>query len=588
MAGAPDGDTREVVAATPVTLRRQLGVTLVAAAAALLVVVVAAAYALTQVITLQGRVTGLYYDAIAYSDELSGWLDDASTALDSYATVGYERGLDPVYAAPQDATRRVRESLVADLGADAPAVAALDAAVAAGQAWHDDYAEPVLAHTPVDGRVVVPDGLQQLGSSLYTTARSEADGFTQVLRDERDVAADELSSWTRNLFLTVVLLTVAALGAGLGVWLTLRRRILEPLADLAAKAESVSAGSLDQAVRTRAPGEIAALAHAVDAMRVALVDQMAAASSSRAEIAEAHRQVSEQAEELRRSNRDLEQFAYVASHDLQEPLRKVASFTQLLQKRYGGELDERADQYIEFAVDGAKRMQRLIQDLLGFSRVGRALDEPQPVDLEQALRAALANLEPLTEGADVRIETAGLPTVMGQQTLLVQLFQNLVGNAVKFRSPDRAPVVEIGAVRCEAGWELWCRDNGIGVDPQYADRVFVIFQRLHPKDVYAGTGIGLALCKKIVEFHGGEIWVDVVPRDPGEGAPGTTVRWTLPDTDLAPGDTAVDPLEGARADDQTSSTPAPVPLSSTTDAAASDIGAPQRTAAVEENIEENQ
>ena len=588
MARARGRGSEGVVAAAPVSLRRQLRLTLMAAAAALLVVVVAAVYALTQVITLQGRVTGFYYDAIAHSDELYGWLEDASTALDSYVAVGYEPGLAPVQAPLQDETQRVRELLVADAGADARSVEALDAAVAAGRAWHDEYALPVLALAPVDGRVTVPAALDRLGSSLYSTARSEADAFTQVLRIERDLAAEELSSWTRNLFLTVVLLTVAALGAGLGVWFTLRRRILEPLADLAAKAEAVSDGSLDQAVRTRAPGEIAALAHAVDAMRVALVDQMAAASSSREEIAEAHRQVSEQAEELRRSNRDLEQFAYVASHDLQEPLRKVASFTQLLQKRYGGELDERADQYIEFAVDGAKRMQRLIQDLLGFSRVGRALDEPQPVDLGQALQAALANLELPAEGAEVRIETADLPTVMGQQSLLVQLFQNLVGNAVKFRSPDRAPVVEVGAVRCEAGWELWCRDNGIGVDAQYADRVFVIFQRLHPKDVYAGTGIGLALCKKIVEFHGGEIWVDVTPRDPGVDGPGTTVRWTLPDPDPALGGAIAGPLGAAPADGQATGAAVPVPLSSTTDAAASDDGAVQPIAAVVENLEESQ
>lgn len=569
----PDDDRGPgATVSAPVGLRHQLRMTLAAAGAVLFLVLLAAVYSLSQVITLQGRVTGPYYAAISYSEDLYTWLEDASTALDSYVAIGYEPSLTPVHAVPEEATQRVRDALVAELGTDARVVTDLDAAVAAGRAWHDDYAVEVVALDPAGTGNAVPDDLDRLGSSLYSTARAEADSLIQVLREDRELAADRLSAWTRNLFLTVVMLTVAALGAGLGVWFTLRRRILEPLADLAAKAESVSAGSLDQAVRTRAPGEIAALANAVDAMRVALVDQMAAASASRAEIAEAHRQVSEQAEELRRSNRDLEQFAYVASHDLQEPLRKVASFTQLLQKRYGGQLDERADQYIEFAVDGAKRMQRLIQDLLGFSRVGRSLDEPQPVDLGESLQAALANLEQATEGVDLRVEVGELPTVMGQQTLLVQLFQNLVGNAVKFRAPDRSPVVEVGAVRRESGWELWCRDNGIGVDAQYADRVFVIFQRLHPKDVYAGTGIGLALCKKIVEYHGGEIWVDTSPRD-HDDAQGTTVRWTLPDPEV---------------DDGPASADVPLPLSSTTDAAASDDDAALRPVVVVHDPEETQ
>ena len=319
------------------------------------------------------------------------------------------------------------------------------------------------------------------------------------------------------------MLTGAAVVVAVGTWRTLRLRVLEPLADLAAKAEAVSTGELDLPVRTEGPGEIASLAHAVDAMRVELVARMASEASSRAEIAEAHEQVLEQAEELRRSNRDLEQFAYVASHDLQEPLRKVASFTQLLQKRYGGELDERADQYIEFAVDGAKRMQRLIQDLLGFSRVGRSAGEAVEVDLVEACATAVTTLDAAVEESGGHVEVGDLPVVLGQQTLLVQLFQNLVGNALKFRHPDRAPHVVLGAVRRDDAWELWCSDNGIGIDQQYADRVFVIFQRLHAKDAYEGTGIGLALCKKIVEFHGGEIWLD------SDVTQGTTIRWTLPD-----------------------------------------------------------
>jgi light-regulated signal transduction histidine kinase (bacteriophytochrome) len=313
--------------------------------------------------------------------------------------------------------------------------------------------------------------------------------------------------------------------AGAVLWRTLRSWIAEPLDALAADARAVSEGDLHHPVRTTGPGEIADLADTVERMRLGLVAQVQAVEAQRAEIAEAHDRLADQAEELRRSNRDLEQFAYVASHDLQEPLRKVASFTQLLQKRYGGQMDERADQYIAFAVDGAKRMQQLIQDLLGFSRVGRLGGELADVPLDAALADALGNLENLVEDTGAVVTHDELPVVRGERPLLVQLLQNLVGNAIKFRDPERPPVVRISARRVGDSWELECRDNGIGIDPQYAERVFVIFQRLHPKDLYEGTGIGLALCKKIVEYHGGRIWL-------GEpDGPGTSVRWTLPAVD---------------------------------------------------------
>ena len=206
----------------------------------------------------------------------------------------------------------------------------------------------------------------------------------------------------------------------------------------------------------------------------------------------------EQAEELRRSNRDLEQFAYVASHDLQEPLRKIASFTQLLQKRYGGQMDERADQYIAFAVDGAKRMQRLIQDLLGLLPRRAAWAARSATSTSAAALAdALDNLSEAVAESGAVVTHDELPVVRGEHPLLVQLFQNLVGNAIKFRDPDRGRRrVHLSARRVADSWELECRDNGIGIDPQYAERVFVIFQRLHAKDVYEGTGIGLARCAR--------------------------------------------------------------------------------------------
>jgi light-regulated signal transduction histidine kinase (bacteriophytochrome) len=225
--------------------------------------------------------------------------------------------------------------------------------------------------------------------------------------------------------------------------------------------------------------------------------------------------------ELTRSNRELEQFAYVASHDLQEPLRKVASFCQALQRRYQGQLDDRADQYIEFAVDGATRMQVLINDLLAFSRVGRSGRDHELAEAGELVAAACAALASAIEETGTTVEVAKLPVVRGDRTLLVSLFQNLVANAVKFRGAD-PPVVRIAARRLEAEWEFSCADNGIGIEPEYAERIFVIFQRLHAKEAYPGTGIGLALCRKIVEHHGGRIWLDA------EHAPGTCFRFTLP------------------------------------------------------------
>jgi light-regulated signal transduction histidine kinase (bacteriophytochrome) len=256
-------------------------------------------------------------------------------------------------------------------------------------------------------------------------------------------------------------------------------------------------------------------------MRRELVHQVEEIRLSHQEVENAHGLLSEQARELERSNRDLEQFAYVASHDLQEPLRKVASFTQLLQKRYGGSLDERADQYIDFAVDGAKRMQRLIQDLLSFSRVGRTGVPREDVELEGVLTAALSELSERIEETGAEIVHDPMPVVHGERALLQQLFVNLVGNSLKFRDPERAPQVRIEVRSMRAHWEISVVDNGIGIDAQYAERVFVIFQRLHPREQYPGTGIGLSLVKRIVEYHKGRIWIE-----PAAGG-GTIVRFTL-------------------------------------------------------------
>ncbi len=229
----------------------------------------------------------------------------------------------------------------------------------------------------------------------------------------------------------------------------------------------------------------------------------------------AERALTEQARELSRSNADLEQFAYVASHDLQEPLRMVASYTQLLARRYGDRLDEDAHEFIGYAVDGVQRMQALINDLLAYSRAGSRAVALEPVELDAVLDRVLANLGPAVEDAGATVTRDPLPTVAGDAGQLAQVLQNLVANAMKFRGQE-PPRVHVSAARGEGGeWTVSVADNGIGIAPEFVDRIFVIFQRLHNRAEYEGTGIGLSICKKIVERHGGRIWVESAP---GAGA----------------------------------------------------------------------
>jgi light-regulated signal transduction histidine kinase (bacteriophytochrome) len=236
---------------------------------------------------------------------------------------------------------------------------------------------------------------------------------------------------------------------------------------------------------------------------------------------EAEVHLAQKAEELNRSNEELEQFAYVASHDLQEPLRMVASYTQLLSKRYKGKLDSDADQFIAFAVDGASRMQHLIQDLLAYSRVGKRGGELLDVSSEEALEQALINLRGAIEESGAVVTHDPLPRVMADADQLTQVLQNLVGNAIKYQRPG-IPLIHLSVARDSEGmWLFSIRDNGLGIDSQFFEKIFGMFQRLHKREEFAGTGMGLAICKKIVERHGGKIWVESRP-----GA-GSTFRFTL-------------------------------------------------------------
>jgi signal transduction histidine kinase len=381
----------------------------------------------------------------------------------------------------------------------------------AAQAWRSASVEPILAHTE-NGDSSSP---ANRGKSLFDAVREALAALQGGLTREDHLTRAQLSNAASALDVLLIVAAVLILGGILGAGFILRRTVSRPLARLGAEAGRVAAGEFDKPLRVASgPSEVASVGAEIDAMRERIVQELASVRTARS-------QLERQAIELRRSNAELEQFAYVASHDLQEPLRKVASFCQALQTRYHGRLDDRADQYIDFAVDGAKRMQALINDLLEFSRVGRG-ERPQAlVPLSEPLADAEAALAGALADAQARIVASELPAVLGDRTLLGSLFQNLIGNAVKFHGASQ-PVVTIEARRRGELWELSCADNGIGIEPEYAERIFLIFQRLHTRESYEGSGIGLALCRKIVEYHGGRIWLDT------QHSPGTCFRFTLP------------------------------------------------------------
>ena len=233
------------------------------------------------------------------------------------------------------------------------------------------------------------------------------------------------------------------------------------------------------------------------------------------------RDLAHKVDELARSNAELEQFAYVASHDLQEPLRMVTAYTQLLAERYRGKLDQNADQFIGYASEGAHRMQVLIQDLLAFSRVGRNGSTSANVDFNAVVEDVLQTLSSAIQESGAVVRRAGLPTVWADRTQMAQLFQNLIGNAIKFCGED-PPVISIEAETTDQHWQFSVRDNGIGIAPEFAENIFVVFQRLHARTEYPGNGIGLAICKKIVERLGGKIWVE------SQAGRGSTFRFTVP------------------------------------------------------------
>jgi signal transduction histidine kinase len=486
------------------------------------------AAALAVLFTLGGLVVWFFSHSAAVTDQLvdrsspalieavqlEAALVNQETGIRGYAISGQTDFLQPYtegLAQENAAVAQLRQLTAGDRAAAAD----LDLVLARTETWQHDIARPIAAAPP--GHPVPADIAQEdKGRREFDSVRSALTAQQQQLQGRRSAGLDDLkrSRTLRDWLFTAIALVVLLLAAM--VVIGLRRGVNAPLERLSAQLRVVADGDFDQPITSSGPSDLRELARDAEAMRHFLVQELANSRAAEAAV-DAH------AAELVRSNAELEQFAYVASHDLQEPLRKVASFCQLLQRRYAAQLDDKANQYIGFAVDGANRMQTLINDLLAFSRVGRVHDGYAPVDLEQVWASTEDALSVAIAESGAVLHRDPLPSVDGDATQLGMLLQNLVTNAVKFRSPERAPVISL---TCEPDddevWRFSFTDNGIGIDPEYAERVFVIFQRLHSRDAYPGNGIGLAMCKKIVEFHGGSIGIDPHHTD------GTRITFTLP------------------------------------------------------------
>ena len=499
-------------------LRRSLAVLGVVAILAAVAMIGGGTAALVQLRQARERVVFQADPALRDATALSSALLNQETGVRGYLLGRQADLLEPYRQGRRDEDRAAAalagpaEDPALSLGADLATVRDLAAR------WRRDYAEPAVAAADA-GRPLPPaeQGTALFGQVRTALARLQADldGAAGRAREDLRSAATTLQ-WVFALIALglVVLLAVLAVG--------MRRVVTRPISDLAGGVRRVADGDFGAVVTGTGPREVVELGADVDAMRQQILAELGA-------LRAATERLDDQARDLERSNTELEQFAYVASHDLQEPLRKVASFTQLLERRYKGQLDERADQYIAFAVDGAKRMQVLINDLLSFSRVGRLLREHVEVDAGDLVAQALGNLSLAIEETGTEVTVDPLPRVSGDVSLLTGVFQNLISNAVKFRG-ETSPRIHVGVRDAGEEWEFRVADNGIGIEPEYADRIFVIFQRLHPKDAYPGTGIGLAMCRKIVEYHGGRIWLDT------DGTEGTTFRFTLPKLAPPPGE----------------------------------------------------
>ncbi|RSM36108.1 HAMP domain-containing protein [Amycolatopsis balhimycina DSM 5908] len=452
-----------------------------------------------------------------------------STALLNQETGvrGYQLGRQPDFLAPYTDGMRAEADAVAQLrqyGA-VPGTGIgddLEAVLRAAATW-----QATAAPTIAPGAPPVTPAQVERGRVQFVAVRAALDTQLAHLAAVRDTGRAELDAAASFLNAMLVAVAVLVLLLFAVLFLGLRQVITRPILRLAGEVRQVAESDVHHPVHGSGPREIAQLGADVEAMRQRILDEVAELERAHAlldrrtrEAEQSNAMLDRRTRELERSNADLEQFAYVASHDLQEPLRKVASFCQLLQRRYQGLLDERGEQYIEYAVDGAKRMQVLINDLLAFSRVGRRPGEHVLVDAGALVDDALGNLDVALSLSGGKVSRGALPEVRVEPALMTAVFQNLIGNALKFKG-EAPPEVRVTAERDGEDWVFSVSDTGIGIDAEYAERVFALFQRLHTRTAYPGTGIGLALCRRIVEHHGGRIWLDTEASD-------TTFRFTLP------------------------------------------------------------
>ena len=500
-------------ASSPWPLGRVIGAAVLLMALFSLAAVVVGVLALGHLDTERQRIEGTLDPAALASQQLYSALLNQETGVRGYALSGQTAFLAPYnegYAAEQTAAGQLNR-LAPQLPAGS--VAELKATLTQAHDWRTRYAEPTIKQIKAAGKPVVsPDILA--GKTEFDALRVKFAAFQADVSSTRTQALTSLDDASDELHVALLAIAIGFVLVVAGLAVVLRNTAIRPVHRLAAEARRVADGDFGHEVAQTGPREIRGLAADVNTMRLRILRELAT-------VREANEALAEHAAGLQRSNAELEQFAYVASHDLQEPLRKVTSFCQLLQRRYGGQLDERADQYIDFAVDGAKRMQVLINDLLAFSRAGRSAEELGPVACDAALATATANLSTQIAEAGAVIEAGPLPVVRGQLTLMSVVFQNLLGNALKFTG-EQPPRIVVAAERDGAFWSFSVTDNGIGIEPQYADRVFLIFQRLHERAAYPGTGIGLAMCRKIIEYFGGRIWLDTGVAD------GARFRFTVP------------------------------------------------------------
>ncbi|MEH1099968.1 sensor histidine kinase [Micromonospora sp. CPCC 205561] len=453
--------------------------------------------------------------------EVLNALLDQETAVRGYAVSGNEADL-----APYEAGRKREQDLVVSMQrllGDYPEIRQeLRVVEERAEAWRQAVAVPVITTTQRSGTAAGQALVTGEARERFDEVRASLDQLEYEIFEARQKSAEDVRR-TSNLLVVLLIVAVAVVVvAGSMLLVSLDKMVIRPLTGLADQIREVAEGDYQHGITGSGPPEFLRLADDVDAMRRKIAKDLTEVREARERIEWVNSQLQKQAEELTRSNRDLEQFAYVASHDLQEPLRKVASFCQLLQRRYAGQLDERADQYIAFAVDGAQRMQRLINDLLAFSRIGRLTTGFTEVDLNKVMGDVAGQTEAARQYADAELTWDELPVIRGEEPLLTNLLANLVSNSIKFRRPDVPPKVHVSARLVGDEWEISCQDNGIGIEPEFADKIFVIFQRLHAKDAYPGTGIGLAIVKKIAEYHGGRVWVDT------DTEVGTAIRFTLP------------------------------------------------------------